>query len=75
MEVSHSLSSCTHQPSAVVINPLLLGIENLRNLQNHRLVLLDTPGFDDTFRDDVTILKEIAGWLANSLVILEFHIQ
>ena len=72
MEVSHSMNSCTHHPSAVVINSLDLGVTKLRN---QRLVLLDTPGFDDTFRDDVEILKEIANWLENSLVILEFHIQ
>ncbi len=72
MKVSHRLDSCTHKPSAVVIDPLLLGVENL---QTRRLVLLDTPGFDDTFRDDVTILKEIADWLEKSLVKLGFHIQ
>jgi predicted GTPase len=75
MEVSHSLKSCTFQPSAIAVDPLHLGVENIENLENHRLVLLDTPGFDDTFRDDVAILKEIANWLEKSLVVLEFYIQ
>ena len=72
MKVNDSQFSETLPPSAAVINPLLLGVENLRN---HSLVLLDTPGFDDTSTDDMTILKEIADWLAQSSVILEFHIQ
>jgi len=67
MEVSHNLNSCTHAPCAVVMDSRHLYVGNLRN---KRLVLLDTPGFDDTFRDDVTILKEIANWLENSLVVL-----
>jgi len=51
---------------------VLLGIETLKG---YRVVLLDTPGFDDTYKDDTTILKEIAGWLAQSSVISNFHIQ
>lgn len=27
------------------------------------MVLLDTPGFDDTHEEDVEILKRIARWL------------
>ena len=69
MNVNHGLISGTRQPFPVVVDPFVLGI---KTLQNHRLVLLDTPGFDDTFRDDMTILKEIADWLAQSSVILNF---
>lgn len=29
----------------------------------NRLVLVDTPGFDDTHRSDVEILKMISDWL------------
>jgi predicted GTPase len=32
-------------------------------LRGYRLVLLDTPGFDDTHEEDVEILKRIAKWL------------
>lgn len=40
-------------------------------IQNHpihkdRLVLLDTPGFDDTHRSDMEVLQIIADWLVES---------
>jgi hypothetical protein len=31
-----------------------------------RLFLIDTPGFDDTYRSDTEILREIADWLAQA---------
>ena len=31
-----------------------------------RIVLVDTPGFDDTFLDDTEVLRRIAIWLAQS---------
>ena len=34
--------------------------------------LIDTPGFDDTFRTDMEILRGIAEWLEKTLVILPF---
>ena len=34
-----------------------------------RLVLVDTPGFDDTNRSDMTILKLISDWLTKKYVI------
>lgn len=30
------------------------------------VILLDTPGFDDTYRSDADVLKEIAAWLATA---------
>lgn len=73
MKVNHGAISDSHQPFPVVIDPLvLLGIKTLKD---YRVVLLDTPGFDDTFKDDTTILQEIAGWLAQSSVISNFHTQ
>ncbi|KAG6824947.1 hypothetical protein H0H92_005338 [Tricholoma furcatifolium] len=33
---------------------------------NNRILILDTPGFDDTFVDDKEILRRIAVWLAQS---------
>jgi len=48
--------------SPVVIDP----IPGFPGLKGYRLVLLDTPGFDDTFLDDIEILKRIAAWLAVS---------
>ena len=35
-----------------------------------RLVLVDTPGFDDTYRPDSVILRIIADWLTQKYVIL-----
>ncbi|KAJ3516333.1 hypothetical protein NLJ89_g1186 [Agrocybe chaxingu] len=61
--VGHGTTSCTSQPLPIVIDNLLPGNPHLRNC---RLVLLDTPGFDDTHQEDVEILKRIARWLENS---------
>ncbi|KAL9040600.1 MAG: hypothetical protein Q9214_004423 [Letrouitia sp. 1 TL-2023] len=33
-----------------------------------QVVLLDTPGFNDTYRDDADVLREIADWLATNYV-------
>ena len=37
--------------------------------QGVRLVLVDTPGFDDTYRQDTEILRAIADWLIQKYVI------
>ena len=37
-------------------------------VDNRRVVLLDTPGFDDTYKSDAEVLKGIANWLAISYV-------
>lgn len=34
------------------------------NLDGHRVVLIDTPGFDDTVRSDTEVLAMIAAFLA-----------
>ena len=36
--------------------------------QGLRLVLVDTPGFDDTYRQDTEILRVIADWLIQKYV-------
>lgn len=33
---------------------------------DRRLILVDTPGFDDTYNDDAEILRRIAFWLGRS---------
>jgi len=59
MVVGHDVSSCTSTIQyAIVDNPSLLN--------GHRVVIVDTPGFDDTYEDDVEILRRIAVWLASS---------
>ena len=35
------------------------------SLALRRIVLVDTPGFDDTYADDGEILRRIAVWLAS----------
>ena len=62
MKVGENTTSCTTEPHPAYDIP----IPNLPNLKGYRVVLLDTPGFDDTYVDDVKILKHIAEWLAES---------
>ena len=31
-----------------------------------RLFLIDTPGFDDTYKSDTDILREVANWLSEA---------
>ena len=40
--------------------------ERNNNDSPRRLILVDTPGFDDTMRDDVEVLGNISVWLAES---------
>lgn len=37
-------------------------------VDNRQVVLLDTPGFDDTYKSDAEVLKGIADWLAITYV-------
>ncbi len=64
MLVGHSLQSCT-----ATLNPVEVKFppekEHLRN-QGRRLIIVDTPGFDDTFVDDSEILRRVSVWLALS---------
>jgi len=62
MKVGDHTTSCTTEPYPAYVIP----IPDFPNLKGYRLVLLDTPGFDDTFADDVEILKRIGKWLAKS---------
>jgi len=67
MRVGHDMDSCTSEPTSVMIDPS--SIPNGELLVNRRLVLLDTPGFDDTYQSDSVILKKIADWLKNACVL------
>lgn len=63
MPVGHSLNSCTTQVDYAVIksiNPSLPGLEGCR------VIMVDTPGFDDTYEGDIDILRRIAVWLEKS---------
>ena len=58
--VGHGLESCTTEIKPVTIQH--------PTEENRRIILVDTPGFDDTYVDDVEILKSIADWLTQSYV-------
>jgi len=44
MRVGHDITSCTSKLEHEVIDP----IPNRPKLKGHRIVIVDTPGFDDT---------------------------
>jgi len=48
-------------------------IEGHPLLQEYRIVLIDTPGFDDTHKTDFAILTKIATWLKDSYVTLAIY--
>ena len=62
MTVGHMLTSCTAHLEPVVVDPG----QRFPSLKNYRVIIVDTPGFDDTFVGDVEILKRIATWLTTS---------
>jgi len=53
LNVGHGLQSCT---SKVEIAPCIMP-------NGKKIFLIDTPGFDDTYRSDSEILREVADWL------------
>ena len=64
MRVGHDLNSCTSDLQYAFID-----IPN----RPDRIVIVDTPGFDDTYTDDADILRRIAVWLASTCVIQQVH--
>jgi hypothetical protein len=56
--VGHGLQSCTSMVAPITVpypaDP------------SRRVVFVDTPGFDDTFVDDLAILERVATWLERS---------
>ena len=63
MPVGHDNSSCTSALQYAFVDNL-----STREIGNRRVIIVDTPGFDDTYQDDVQveILRRIAVWLASS---------
>ncbi|KAG8758461.1 hypothetical protein FRC14_008150 [Serendipita sp. 396] len=55
--VGHDIESCTAEVA-------LIKVED--PIQNRKVVLVDTPGFDDTYRSDIDILTDIATFLVKS---------
>lgn len=63
MKVGYKLSSCTSELGFGYIET----IPGFRDsLMDYRIVVVDTPGFDDTYKGDTEILRTIAEWLAYS---------
>jgi hypothetical protein len=62
MTVGHSLTSCT----PVLQHVFISNVPDRPSLKGHRVVMVDTPGFDDTYTEDAEILRRIAVWLASS---------
>lgn len=60
VKVGHDLDSCTSAIQQVIVQH--------PTKKDRRIVLVDTPGFDDTYVNDVEILKSIAEWLADAYV-------
>ncbi|KAF8811580.1 hypothetical protein BYT27DRAFT_7252672 [Phlegmacium glaucopus] len=56
--VGHNLESCTSEVSNVRLS--------MPELAYGDLVFVDTPGFDDTQKSDVDILKMVADWLKST---------
>ncbi|KAF5321746.1 hypothetical protein D9619_000418 [Psilocybe cf. subviscida] len=73
MRVGHSLNSCTIGLESIEI-PAEAVKRNLPTwkpvspnpAKPAKLIIVDTPGFDDTSADDSEILKRVADWLAES---------
>ncbi|KAF4615012.1 hypothetical protein D9613_003497 [Agrocybe pediades] len=57
-KVGHGLTSCTAE-----VLPIRLNFPDDDLLKHYTIILLDTPGFDDTYRQDAAILKLVADWL------------
>jgi GTPase SAR1 family protein len=72
-QVGHSLKSGKSQLT-ILRKQNLISTSNTRDQRppcpgrQTKVVLLDTPGFDDTFRSDADVLRVIADWLASSYV-------
>ncbi|RXW11776.1 hypothetical protein EST38_g14079 [Candolleomyces aberdarensis] len=62
-KVGEDLVSCTSQLESIVIEGQT---NNWKRIRGHRIVIVDTPGFDDTYAGDFEILQRIAQWLEES---------
>ena len=59
MLIGHDMLSCTSILQYEIV-------DNPHPLEGHRVIIVDTPGFDDTYMDDAEILRRIGVWLASS---------
>ena len=56
LQVGKALNSCTAE----------VALADVFTLDERRVILIDTPGFDDTSRSDTDILRMIAAYLATT---------
>ncbi|KAJ7587376.1 hypothetical protein C8J56DRAFT_1081557 [Mycena floridula] len=64
MKVGHDLQSCTCQLDYTILHSSRypeLGVQG-----HHRIIILDAPGFDNTFETGYEILRHISVWLTHS---------
>lgn len=68
MKVGRQLASCTSDLESIVIKDQIESQDAhfLCLTNEYRIVLIDTPGFDDTLSSDYEILKQLAKWLQES---------
>ncbi|RXW22536.1 hypothetical protein EST38_g3300, partial [Candolleomyces aberdarensis] len=63
VQVGENLVSCTTELEPIVVEGQT---NHWRRIRGHRIVIVDTPGFDDTYAEDFVILQRIAKWLEKS---------
>ena len=56
----------TMESETKTLEAISIDVEDLTLPTGKRLILLDTPGFDDTNGHEALILRRIAVWLAKS---------
>lgn len=67
MAVGHDLHSKTKVIQYAIIDDWARHLPEKHKLfKGQRIVIVDSPGFDDTYIDDSEILRRIAAWLASS---------
>ncbi|TFK19483.1 hypothetical protein FA15DRAFT_697481 [Coprinopsis marcescibilis] len=63
--VGHGLKSCTQDPQAVKMTMPSYLAGRYPGLSSRNIVFIDTPGFDDTYNaDDSVILRRVSSWMA-----------
>ena len=66
-EVGGAMESKTKELKPIIIDVKEWGLDR-QLFRGKRLILLDTPGFNDTAGEEAVILRRIAVWLAKSWV-------
>ncbi|KAJ3558065.1 hypothetical protein NP233_g11585 [Leucocoprinus birnbaumii] len=57
VQIADSLCSCTHEIQTFRVK---------HPTKDYDVLFIDTPGFDDTYKDNTQILEQIANWLIKS---------